>query len=202
MCEDHILSFLSRSEIRELIARKDNHGFTALHYALRILRPAICDVLLSHGADILEPDPDGHTALHHIARQCLRTEVDLKGRINYTSFRTTGEYVQACSALWDRYLAVGGSLDVLDSKKQSPIFQYFSGNCGYQHLVGPKQKLDMTRHEDCLHYQYFDVFFGQATWQEENAEQLREALILRGDQITVHDVMLFRHVGKRLGMSC
>src|SRR3569833_2108636 len=67
--DDVLLQFIDREEVASTLLSKDKGGYSPLHYALRILRPAVCESLLSKGAQLLEPDPNGLTALHYIATQ-------------------------------------------------------------------------------------------------------------------------------------
>jgi ankyrin repeat protein len=53
----------------QLVAQKDNSGTTSLQHALRMGQFKAIDALLAKGADPLEADREGNTALHHLAAQ-------------------------------------------------------------------------------------------------------------------------------------
>ncbi|KAH8812997.1 ankyrin repeat-containing domain protein [Xylogone sp. PMI_703] len=68
-CIKHAARFLSTPDIKPLIVKKDKAGFSPLHVALKYLNLAVCEQFISEGAaDILKPDPNGDTALHHLFR--------------------------------------------------------------------------------------------------------------------------------------
>lgn len=70
--------------------------FTTL--CVGILRPKVCDLLLSKGAS-MDPDPNGLTVLHNIASQCLKTRRKplSSGRID---IELPEDYFDQCLALW------------------------------------------------------------------------------------------------------
>lgn len=202
MCEKHILHFLQKHGSPELVGQKDKHGFTPLHYALRILRPQTCEILISHGANLLEGDPDGNTALHHISRQCLSTELDDRTRIKHTNYKTYQEYSKACLRLWRNYLSLGGSIDQTDAQGLPPLFYYLTANCERQHGNGETKSLTSgilhdTEFRDCMHYQHFYVFFAGVEWQPKHHTMLEEVLTCGGDD-DPHCVGLLKHMERWL----
>ena len=67
--DKHAARFCSISGVRALIQQKDSAGFSPLHRALKSRNIATCFRLIEDGnADLLEPDPNGDTALHHLYR--------------------------------------------------------------------------------------------------------------------------------------
>ena len=126
MVEANILEFLRRKECASLALKPDNRGFKPIHYALRRLRPAAIDVLLALGADIMEPDPEGRTALHHIAGQCLTLRLESKERMLGMPQRRPDGFVDECLRLWRLYLDSGGSIDAPDPEGNPPLFYYLS----------------------------------------------------------------------------
>ncbi|RDW73411.1 ankyrin-3 [Coleophoma cylindrospora] len=124
MEEDAIVQFLSHDAAKPLAHQKDGKGFTPLHCALRFLRPAVVEVLLTMGADLLSPDPTGATALHHIATQCLRKSPPLRGYRYHSGYQP--EFYTGLRALWEKFLALGGSINVRDKKGSPPLFSYLS----------------------------------------------------------------------------
>ncbi|KAK0664036.1 putative ankyrin [Cercophora samala] len=117
--EDEVCLFIRRAEIASTTLLKDDDGFSPLHYALKLLRPKACELLCSMGADILEPDPDGFSALHQIAAQCLETSRFYLHPITQKSkhFEHPPTYFEGCLALWQRYLKAGGDINVVASDK-------------------------------------------------------------------------------------
>jgi hypothetical protein len=201
MFEDHILTFLTKYGTRELVVQKDKRGFSALHCALRILRPKVCDILLSYGANLLDPDPDGNTALHHIARQCLRREVDGCGVIRYTTCKTSSEYLKACLSIWRKCLSLGSSVDVLDSRGLPPLYHYLASKCEQQNSEnGSKAPLSgkskSTEEDDCMHYQHIYIFFAEANWQPLHHDLLRNALMGRPKGEEIHHKRLLEYIEK------
>lgn len=49
---------------KSLVRQKDYSGFSPLHRALQRNKPWTCFDFIRHGADLLEPDPHGNSALH------------------------------------------------------------------------------------------------------------------------------------------
>lgn len=125
MPDDVLVQFIHRKEVAPTLFMRDHHGFLPFHYALRILRPGVCDLMLSKGASLLEPDPNGLTALHYIAKQCFAT---------YRSRRSSGhlridlpkDYFDRCLALWRGFIAEGGSINVADKLGNTPLLTYLS----------------------------------------------------------------------------
>ncbi|KAF2754864.1 ankyrin [Pseudovirgaria hyperparasitica] len=76
----------------------------------------LCDLLIFKGADLLEPDPYGRTALHYIADTCLSTS-----RIRY---QATSEPIRSSLLLWNQYLLPGRSIDVRDNEGNTPLLAY------------------------------------------------------------------------------
>ncbi|KAJ4013738.1 hypothetical protein NW766_005977 [Fusarium irregulare] len=115
-----VLEFVDREEVAPTLLQKDGQGFSALHYALGTLRPAVCEALLAKGADLLEPDPQGRTALHYIASQCL-----LQDRATSPFGRHTHElandFMDGCVSLWQKYLSLGGCINVVDDAGETPL---------------------------------------------------------------------------------
>ncbi|KAF4632703.1 hypothetical protein G7Y89_g5423 [Cudoniella acicularis] len=71
MEEGAVLQFLKNDAGQKILHQKDKRGFTPLNSAFRFLRPVIVEALLAMGANLLQPDPNGATALHQITTQCL-----------------------------------------------------------------------------------------------------------------------------------
>ncbi|RDW87373.1 hypothetical protein BP5796_03067 [Coleophoma crateriformis] len=126
MEEDAIVQFLTHDAAKTLAHQKDGNGFTPLHCALRFLRPAVVEVLLTMGADLLSPDPTGATALHHIATQCLRQSPPLGLYRFHSGYQP--EFYTGLRALWEKFLALGGSINVRDKQGSPPLFSYLSSS--------------------------------------------------------------------------
>ncbi|KAM0421202.1 hypothetical protein ACHAPT_010922 [Fusarium lateritium] len=123
MPDEVIVQFINREEVALTLLLKDNDGFSPLHHALRILRPEICELLLSKGANLLESDPNGLTALHHIASQCLITGRSRFGE-GYCDLDLPKDYLDRCVALWQRFIAEGGSINAADGAGNTPLHTY------------------------------------------------------------------------------
>ncbi|KAH8799780.1 ankyrin repeat-containing domain protein [Xylogone sp. PMI_703] len=81
---DHVLKFLSMPGVKTLISRKNHAGFSPIHRALRDLKIGLCELFIAEGADILEPDPNGNTALHYLFRNThWSTNNDMRKRIEF-----------------------------------------------------------------------------------------------------------------------
>lgn len=66
---------MSREDCAPLLFKKDNDGFTPLHVALAYRRVSVAEALVAKGANTLELDPDGLTALHHLSRGLQKVHV-------------------------------------------------------------------------------------------------------------------------------
>ncbi|KAF5002486.1 hypothetical protein FGRMN_311 [Fusarium graminum] len=123
--DEVLLEFIDRPEVTPTLFKPDRDGYTPFHYALRTLRPAVCEAFLAKGADLLEPDPQGRTALHYIASQCL-----LQKRKIHDSSRHYMElgkdYFEQCMKLWKNFLSLGGSINVSDDAGNTPLHMYLS----------------------------------------------------------------------------
>jgi len=148
MEDDGIIQFLAHGAAKALLHQKDGKGFTPLNCALRYLRPAVVEVLLTMGADLSSPDPTGATALHHIAAQCLRVR-PLSQRITYPCEHRPGYYT-GLLALWKKFLALGGSINVRDNKGEPPLFYY---------LKSGQRDVYNAPEDSCCHLENFATYF-------------------------------------------
>jgi ankyrin repeat protein len=123
--DDTLIEFISRTEVAPTLFQKDQEGYSPLHYALRLLRPQVCEALLAKGADLLQPDPQGRTALHYIASQCLLNtrEPGSPGRLN---IELGNDYFNQCHVLWEKFIFQGGSINVPDKAGNTPLHTYLS----------------------------------------------------------------------------
>ncbi|KAF5664455.1 hypothetical protein FHETE_7046 [Fusarium heterosporum] len=120
-----LLEFIDRPEVTPTLFQPDKNGHKPFHYALRTLRPAICEAFLAKGADLLEPDPQGRTALHYIASQCLLQDRNLHD--SSRDYREVGKhYFEQCMKLWNKFLSQGGSINVSDHAGNTPLHTYLS----------------------------------------------------------------------------
>lgn len=132
---------------KKMLNHRDNEGYTPFHSALHVLRPEICFKLLDWGADLLDPDPSGATALHHIASQYLQQHRPACGHRlpdNYPD----GHHEKA-RELWGRYLTLGSSINVRDRTGSPPLFTYLSS---------PHNISCRTPHP-CCHLESFPALF-------------------------------------------
>lgn len=124
MEDDAIIQFLALDSVKVLLLQKDQDGFTPLNCALRLLRPAVVEVLVKMGLDLLSPDPTGATAAHRIAEQCLQSKTQSWSYDPEDRQRT--RYRAGALALWKKFLALGGSVNVRDAKGAPPLFYFLS----------------------------------------------------------------------------
>ncbi len=150
MEEDAIIQFLAHDSAKSLLHQKDGNGFTPMNCALRFLRPAVVEVLITMGLDLLTPDPTGATALHRIAEQCLRAST--RPRRRFSNRDHTPEYYSEALALWKKFLALGGSINIRDSKGAPPLF-YFLSTAERDVYGAPKGR--------CCHIDYFETYFSE-----------------------------------------
>lgn len=113
--------FLAIDGVKNLMTQKDNAGFSPLHYALKINRVDACWDFIEQGeADLVEPDPDGNTVLHHMTPWVYK--------------RSTSE--RDALALCKLYLERGGCIDAKNKYGQAALltslsiwnFQFFIDN--------------------------------------------------------------------------
>lgn len=145
MEEDTIFEFLKQPAAKDLVCRQDTNGFFPIHCALRLLRPAICEKLTSLGANLLEPDPEDMTALHHISAQYQQVE---EPRCNNVHKRDhTPEYYPACERLWQKCL---DDINTRDNNGFPPLFFFLAGPAGRSNLIDGSSSFDPA----------FNVLFG------------------------------------------
>ncbi len=98
---------------------KDNAGFSPLHYAMKKRSLPAIQKLLAAGADPLEPDPDGCSALHLIAHHL----------VGYDDSKV--------EALFKRFVKAGVDLNARDNKGNTPLFPYAAAQKVYSELETP-----------------------------------------------------------------
>jgi ankyrin repeat protein len=125
--QDTILQFLERQESKVLLHQKDNTGFSPLNCALRTLRPAVCEALISLGCDLLQPDPNGATALHHISSQALQVHQPKRSSGNLQQ-EHPAHYLAGCLRLWRLYIDLGGDINARDNYGSPALFYYLSSS--------------------------------------------------------------------------
>jgi ankyrin repeat protein len=106
---DRVLArFLPIPGVRELIRQKNNEGFSPLHLALQSGRIRTSLQFIEEGdADLLEPDPNGDTALHHLSR-------------NFSSFDE--EHL----SLMNKALSLGVDINSRNNLGQSPLLAHIA----------------------------------------------------------------------------
>ena len=104
---DIVDRFLSIPSLKSMILQKDNFGFSPLHVALETNQVQACFDLMREGnADLLEPDPHGDTALHHISRHHFSNPEAL--------------------ALMKTYLSLGGDINARNNLGDTPLLTYLA----------------------------------------------------------------------------
>jgi ankyrin repeat protein len=115
--EDVSAQFLPIPGVRELIRQKDHKGFSPLHYALRASRVQACLQLIGDGGDeiLLEPDPNGNTALHHLCRFWFRAN-------------WRGEAEPDPVPLMQKFIDLGGSVNARNNVGETPLLAYMTSD--------------------------------------------------------------------------
>ncbi|KAF4500341.1 Ankyrin-3 [Fusarium agapanthi] len=146
--DDTLIEFINRTEVASTLFQADEEGYLPLHYALRLLRPRVCEALLMKGADLLQPDPEGRTALHYIASQCLLNtrEPGSPGRLN---IELGDDYFNQCHVLWKKFIVQGGSINFPDKAGNTPLHTYLSSP--------PSNGYDC--HPESCHTDHFTILF-------------------------------------------
>ena len=157
---EQILVFLKHPVSQKLFKQKDKKGFTPLHCALRLFRPAVCEALMEMGADLLEPDPNGSTALHHIASQSLQYHAP--HRRSRVLEQHKPEFYEGCEQLWKKFLDLGGDINARDNEGSPPLFSF---------LASPTKNDYRNQNPDhCCHSENFDKYFADADLVALNAD--------------------------------
>ncbi|RGP73565.1 hypothetical protein FLONG3_6302 [Fusarium longipes] len=123
--DDLLIGFINHKKVSSILFQKDGEGYSPLHHALGVLRPAVCEALLEKGGDLLEPDPQGRTALHYIASQCLLQRRE-DTRLWTSRYDTGQDFFDGCISLWQKYLSLGGSINATDNAGDAPLHTYLS----------------------------------------------------------------------------
>ncbi|KAF7952041.1 uncharacterized protein EAE97_001538 [Botrytis byssoidea] len=114
--------FLSIPGVRSLFTQKDNAGYSPLHRVLSsdsmpTSLTDMVDIFVNDGgADLLEPDPEFNTALHHLARRRPYNKPD-------DSFR-----------VMEQFLSLGGFIDARNDAGMTSLLVYIAGGGGQFHL--------------------------------------------------------------------
>jgi ankyrin repeat protein len=147
MPDDVLIQFINREEVAPTLFTRDGEGYLPFHYALRVLRPEVCELLLAKGANLLEPDPKGLTALHYIADQWGETKRGV--RAGYLDLELPKDYFDRCLSLWRRYLNEGGSINEADNAGYTPLHTY---------LLSDDRVVGFDNPTKC-HLDHFEKFF-------------------------------------------
>ena len=186
MPDDALLQFINREEVAPTLSTKDNAGYSPFHYALRILRPEVCELLLSKGANILEPDPAGFTVLHHVATQWSATSQQPSAS-RRLSIDLPASYFDSSLALWQRFLAARGTINAADKSGNTPLHIFMLS----------VETRDTPEDTDVCHVDYFDKLFPSKSGVNIFATNLEREIALhvmarRMYQTPEHEKRLFK----------
>ena len=153
MPDDVLIEFINREEVAPTLLLKDNEGLTPLHHAFHNLRPSVCNLLISKGAELTEADPRGRSVLHHIAMQCQQTEYNPRSG-SRLSEKLPEDYVPGCLGLWNDAISQGCSINAPDTDGNTPLHLFLQATCGYgcQHTPSDGDQ------QNC-HLYFYDKFF-------------------------------------------
>jgi len=126
---DHVLiQFVSHRDVLSTLFVPDTAGFSPWHYSLRFLRLAVCEAFLKLAGDgraaddlLRHPDPDGRTALHHVAAQILAVRQSRQGS-GHVETQLPRDHFERCMVLWRRCIEVEKeALNVVDKEGNTPF---------------------------------------------------------------------------------
>jgi ankyrin repeat protein len=101
--------FFSITEMSKLVFQKNNAGFSPLHLALEKRQILVCLDFINHfGADVLEEDPNGDTAAHHMCR--------------FDLVRNFAEGIP----VFEKFLEAGGNINARNHAGLTPFLTMFS----------------------------------------------------------------------------
>lgn len=101
--------------VKQLITQKDNKWHSPLHLVLKDVNAETAHAFIEQGdADILDSDPDGNTALHHLC-QTLSTGGD-QGKLSRPPIPRSQE-------LCDMFLDAGGSINTPNNQAITPFMK-------------------------------------------------------------------------------
>jgi len=110
--------FLPIPGVKELIRQKNNEGFSPLHLALQSGKIRLCLKFINEGnADLLDPDPNGDTVLHHL------------GRTFPSLYSPNNEVLEERLSLMRHVLALGVDINSRNKLGQTPLLAHI--NAGY-----------------------------------------------------------------------
>ncbi|KAH6887045.1 ankyrin repeat-containing domain protein, partial [Thelonectria olida] len=189
--DEVVAQFINREEVAPTLSTRSKDGFLPFHCALRTLRPGICDLLISKGASLFEPDPNGLTTLHHIATQWYQlSRPTTVGDDVRMEFELPGEYFDGCLGLWQRFLAEGGSVNAADNDGNTPLHEYLLS----------RDKLKRRGDSGVCHLDHYEKFFPPSSdvdvFAANHAGDTALHVIARRDKAhnrdSEHDKALFR----------
>ncbi|KAJ5719638.1 hypothetical protein N7493_007216 [Penicillium malachiteum] len=161
-----------------LVNMTDNANETAFHYALREHCFELVELFLDNGANPLQPDKDGQTGLHHIARYEKQWKEEL----------------------FQRFLQAGIDIDARNNKGETPLFELMGAGNTAIRLLEEAGPTDETKSFDFLFKSGADIF----TKSNDGSTLLH---VIAGAKVAVRDVfeiqrlqMEQRGVAQRMGV--
>ena len=111
--------FLPIPGVCDLVCQKDKKGFSPLHQALKSLKVTASLRFIDHcNADLLEPDPNGDVALHHLYR-CQ-----------------WASHLPKCQPLMERYLQLGVDINAANNTGERPLHAFLASSTVSRHWGG------------------------------------------------------------------
>jgi ankyrin repeat protein len=130
-----------------LVVQKDAAGRTPFHYALQNKKLWAVDTLLAHGADPLQLDPEGNTALHLLAANWYTRDV---------CSHSINRLCPLVIPLFHKFISLGNDVNSRNNLRETPIFLYMAHSSNLNELalfekVGADFKVKDINGQNVLH---------------------------------------------------
>jgi len=118
----------------QLVAQKDKNGTASLQHALKMGQFEAVDALLAKGADPMEADGEGNTALHHLAAQANEDDFLDFTYVSRLAGDQLGQYVEfmgpdyskpsLITALFTRFVDLGVDINARNKAGETCLFGF------------------------------------------------------------------------------